>query len=65
MSHIYSFAGLEYLLWNELTFLVIYDIIMRTVMKTPQKYKSTCVFINDYMVTLIIIKKVLKKMGQD
>ena len=44
--------------WNELAFLVTYDIIMNF---SSQKCKSTRALANVPMVTFIIIKKLLKK----
>ena len=47
MSHNYSFAVLKYLFWNDLTFLVTYDIIMNVSSETAiHRCSSKEVFLN-------------------
>ena len=48
MSHNYSFVVLKYLFWNELTFIVTYDVIMMKVSSAPavRRCSSKKVFLN-------------------
>ena len=76
MNHNYSFAVLNYLFWNELTFLVTYDVTVNVLSKAAYfRYFSKEVFLNMlqysqeeysqvlvHKSTFIRMKKLLKKL---